>query len=602
MQNSERTGIRGPRPFQQGNGRTFSVRRRPVSTIGISSQQQNHPVQLTQTVSQQERITPVSNARIAPETTNWNQTSYPTSSNISHNAFQGSNQSITAPYPVHPDPFPNASYGINDSGHPVRQSQLPTPPQPPQRFQTHQKSMSLGYELNRDRPSSSFREQNDYDYSYQEAPPEYKPIGSQVNLSNQDMSAYIHSMGINETIDQRPETPVAPPLPPKTRTFSPTVLMNQEETTEASQPRSSLDSRMTSGPSIEQLEQTPQLNLLEQVGKSHLRRNSIPHPLNEPVDGNIYEEPELTGSSQRPELPPKPSDPTDSKNSIEPPFWKYYIQKNFNDFYFTTNPDSDHLQCPKGPSYYVEVIHQGHSPRGHVLFTLKLVDQETSAPAIEVSRLYDNTSNADLFEVKKYGCNSHVEWTSQATRISTTKTEQDDLKQYLFFDNLHRGWIVGTRSDIRYSEHSDSDSSDGGNSRPIKWRRSTKVYFFSSSSSDRTRTLAMLQRRKQLHKRLIQDISHLDKNFKRMSRGPGYGGDGVADDGEEENTNFGWLTVYDKVKSLDEGEMWSVIVGVTFAVGYGLRMDKKKKGVGKKLKDLGRKYREGREKAMYRTA
>lgn len=35
--------------------------------------------------------------------------------------------------------------------------------------------------------------------------------------------------------------------------------------------------------------------------------------------------------------------------------WKYHIQKNMADFYMTTNPDSDHINAPKAPAYYVEL-------------------------------------------------------------------------------------------------------------------------------------------------------------------------------------------------------------------------------------------------------
>lgn len=90
--------------------------------------------------------------------------------------------------------------------------------------------------------------------------------------------------------------------------------------------------------------------------------------------------------------------------------WKYHIQKNMNDLYLTTNPDSQHVNAPKAPSYYVEINYNesqalmpgvGKSKNSgkdlkNKPFSLSLINTSTSFCEVTVTRCLRGNGYGDI--------------------------------------------------------------------------------------------------------------------------------------------------------------------------------------------------------------
>ena len=415
-----------------------------------------------------------------------------------------------------------------------------------------------------------------------------------------------------------------------------------------------------------------------------------PPPLGEPANGSM-----ATGV---PSFSPRMS-----KESTErPKQWRYHIQKNLKDFYLTTNPDSDHIQCPVGPSYYVDVSLGGSNGYGNLAFSMSLVDPAKQFCEIKITRAF-HPNDEEYFDVtvfKKpnarqaeefdFGSNSNISgfdhqmneegtpnfgknvssetngtsmagpqiaWKSRAVAIKAQTLDDVNssskflgkrpmVRQFILQDDRGRKWIIGNRSehhsplyDLEDKEEEEEEDDiepelnvGVANSKPVK-KRSTKVYFFvpGPAGPDTDKIMAVLQRRKQFHKKLMGDLNkmrHMDDKvseyeyddtnskrrgfFKKSHHLNGshsntssmasathgvpheYGGSGVVD--EEDSAKFGWLTMYDNVKK--RPGMWPIVAGLTLAVSYSQRIDAKEKSVAQKFKRLGRKYRDGRMQVL----
>lgn len=66
---------------------------------------------------------------------------------------------------------------------------------------------------------------------------------------------------------------------------------------------------------------------------------------------------------------------------------------------------------------------------------------------------------------------------------------------------------------------------------------------------------------------------------------------------KEEQDKFGWLTVFENVKNRQG--LWPVVTALTLAVSYGQRTDIKEKSFQRKMKNLGKKYKEARMNVHY---
>lgn len=326
--------------------------------------------------------------------------------------------------------------------------------------------------------------------------------------------------------------------------------------------------------------------------------------------------------------------------------WKYHIQKNLKDFYMTTNPDSDHIKCPIGPSYYVEVNSGGQNSLGQTTFSLSLMTPMDQLCEITIQRGF-RQNEEEYFEVTTFtkgGSNSpeksgavtsQISWKGQAVAIRASAQEdygssrilgkRPPTRQFLFQDEKGHKWIVGNRNDQPSTvfnldpglEVSDEEILDHGYTGDTSTKkRSTKVYFFAPGPSGpgSDKIMAVLQRRKQLRKKLMKEVSrfsHVDDGssdykkrsiFKQNSSNSPppmvssvFGtvednGDGYIE--EEDVAKFGWLTLYENVKRRQG--MWPIVTALTLAVSYSQKMDSKEKSVTEKLKKFGRKYRESR--------
>lgn len=82
--------------------------------------------------------------------------------------------------------------------------------------------------------------------------------------------------------------------------------------------------------------------------------------------------------------------------------WKYHIQKNMCDFYMTTNPNADHINAPKAPTYYVEMKegdinnipsftfgkHKGSKELASRTFSMSLIDINTQFKEVTITRTF----------------------------------------------------------------------------------------------------------------------------------------------------------------------------------------------------------------------
>lgn len=392
--------------------------------------------------------------------------------------------------------------------------------------------------------------------------------------------------------------------------------------------------------------------------------------------------------SSNPEVPSKSSTavgvPTlrrESDSTVRQ--WRYHIQKNLKDFYMTTNPDTEHINCPVGPSYYVDVKMRETNSMGQVGFSMSLVDPMKQFCEITITRSF-HPNDEEYFEVivfKKpevpkqnnsdFGADEdggdlerevstgnsgfsgapQIAWKSSAVAIrapslqdvnsSRLLVKRPRTRQFLLQDDRGSKWIIGNRSehhsqnynleDVEEEEEEDTGNNNAAGKATKK--RSTKVYFFvpGPAGPETDKIMAVVQRRKQLHKKIMKDIgalSHLDDRvtdyeydtIKRRSifkgsrsdvnspamvsssfgDAPGHhlnrgSGEGIIED--ENAAKFGWLTMYPDVKKRQG--MWPIVAGLTLAVSYSQRMDVKEKSVAEKFKRLGRKYRESRMQVFY---
>lgn len=364
--------------------------------------------------------------------------------------------------------------------------------------------------------------------------------------------------------------------------------------------------------------------------------------------------PDIPSPQLPPELPPlrirssrPPSPYKKGALDLNASQWRYHIQKNLRDFYLTTNPDSDHIHCPVGPSYYVDMQPcQGKDlcgPEGQPLFTLTLLDPITEAPKISVRRGFiAGDGGSEYFNVYMYTMEGKIEWEAVATAVvpATTASEKEHgginsiiggkkkhfaARQFVFKDpSSGISYIVGNRSDghrlnisVKTEEDEEFEVEEDDSGSVIKsGKKSTKVYFYRPATAGDPKLpekiLAVLQRRKQFHKKLMKDLASFDTKRLLASspnkRADAYGGDGVIDDGEDGTANFGWLTLFEAVRatpqpgnvnSANRDHLWQLVVALTFAVSYSQRIDTKVRSVGERLKKLGRKYKDGRFQVMY---
>ena len=371
---------------------------------------------------------------------------------------------------------------------------------------------------------------------------------------------------------------------------------------------------------------------------------------------SIVVTPDIPAPQLPPDLPPlklrssrPPSPYKKGALDLNASQWRYHIQKNLRDFYLTTNPDSDHIHCPVGPSYYVDMqtpqSKDQRGPDGQPLFTLTLLDPITEVPKISVRRGFVAGARGpeEYFGVTLYTPKGQVDWEAAATAVSMAsaapghesehgayngliggKKKHSAVRQFVFKDPVTGiQYVVGNRTDghrlnlsIKAEEDEefevDEDDNNGGVLKSGK--RSTKVYFYRAAApGDPTdKMLAVLQRRKQFHKKLMKDLASFDTKRLLASspnkRANAYGGDGVIDDGEDDTANFGWLTLFEAVRSMPQpgvkpqatrDHLWQLVVALTFAVSYSQRADTKVRSVGEKLKKLGRKYKDGRFQVIY---
>lgn len=387
------------------------------------------------------------------------------------------------------------------------------------------------------------------------------------------------------------------------------------------------------------------------------------------------------GNSLAADISPTPSQGPAESNGP----WKYHIQKNLKDFYLTTNPDSDHIKCPVGPSYYVDIQTGSHNSFGQISFTMTLVNPILQFCEIKIERGFVIPHDEEYFEITVFKKTStqqsefdsnpsldehrreennpsltaevsppgmpQVAWKSRAIGIKAPSLDdvnssrfknigkRPSVRQFMLQDEKGRKWIVGNRTDRSdgFYEQDEDDENESLyldqplNGNPVK-KRSTKVYFFAPGHAgpETDKIMAVLQRRKQLHKKIMKDISKLSllddrvtdydyesekaggkhrSFFKSTSKDPpsmakstfGTAQDGGRDDRleeEEDAAKFGWLTLYENVKKRQG--MWPIVTGLTLAVSYSQRMDTKEKSVGEKFKKLGRKYRESRMQVLHR--
>jgi hypothetical protein len=370
---------------------------------------------------------------------------------------------------------------------------------------------------------------------------------------------------------------------------------------------------------------------------------------------NTIVTPDIPAPQLPPDLPPlrlrssrPPSPYKKGALDLNASQWRYHIQKNLRDFYLTTNPDSDHIHCPVGPSYYVD-MHTLHGkdqrgPDGQPLFTLTLLDPITEVPKISVRRGFVTGvgGGGEYFSVTLYTAKGQVDWEAAATAISVApatpgrepehgalnsliggKKKHSAVRQFVFKDPVSGiPYVVGNRSDghrlnlsIKAEEDEEFEVDEDDNNGAVRsGKKSTKVYFYrpAAAGDAADKVLAVLQRRKQFHKKLMKDLASFDTKRLLTSspnkRADAYGGDGVIDDGEDDTANFGWLTLFEAVRSMPQpgiedrvnrDHLWQLVVALTFAVSYSQRVDTKVRSVGEKLKKLGRKYKDGRFQVIY---
>lgn len=409
-----------------------------------------------------------------------------------------------------------------------------------------------------------------------------------------------------------------------------------------------------------------------------------------PITRNQYE-----GVAEERDAPPAVHRPSVSSTAVgiptmstdisgRPKQWKYHIQKNLKDFYMTTNPDSDHIKCLVGPSYYVDITVGKVNHMGQAAFSISLVDPMKQFCEVTISRgfhpndeeFYDimvfkkpesrQKQDFDFDQAKDQdggeamvqlarrissgfksspatSSTPEMAWKSRANAIMAPSLAEGNsggrllrkktsMRQFMLQDERGNKWIIGNRHEHHDPTYDPEDAEEeeeddlNGNGHSVT-KKSTKVYFFvpgpAGPASDKI--MAVLQRRKQRHKKIMKDISKFgsvdDKvgdyeydqpkrrnPFKsdKMQTSPAmvsstfgdiqesHGGDGVIDD---ETAKFGWLTMYENVKRWQG--MWPIVAGVTLAVSYGQRIDSKEKSVAEKFKRLGRKYRESRMQVYY---
>lgn len=78
--------------------------------------------------------------------------------------------------------------------------------------------------------------------------------------------------------------------------------------------------------------------------------------------------------------------------------WRYHIKKHQNDLYLATNPDSEHVNSPVAPSYYVSIAPGGPNSNGQIGFTMSFVDPTKQFCEITVTRLF-NPEEQEYYEV-----------------------------------------------------------------------------------------------------------------------------------------------------------------------------------------------------------
>jgi hypothetical protein len=206
--------------------------------------------------------------------------------------------------------------------------------------------------------------------------------------------------------------------------------------------------------------------------------------------------------------------------------WKYHALKYSKDIYLTTNPDQQHISMPVGPSYYVDVA---VSSCGEFQLTF-------------------NQSNKPTFRVvRRRGIRGYsFEISVEETKLVYTAT---DITEYL--EN-------GAKCEQYSLKMIDSEWIVGNLPGRGSWKVSkNKVYFY--KAGDSSHVLAAVRRRLSKKKRVLNLGMPVEEE----------------EDDDADMEKIGWIYVYDRAVQ-QPNWMWSVVVGLTFAVAYGQRLDGKR--------------------------
>lgn len=221
---------------------------------------------------------------------------------------------------------------------------------------------------------------------------------------------------------------------------------------------------------------------------------------------------------------------------LEPPHLgkqlRYHIMKSPKDLYMTTNPDFEHMHCPAGPSYYVDIIQAGPNNSGHLGFSLSFIDPTKRYCEMMVTRLFTpndeeyfdvisfknpNAKPPQLFDfsqpkplaeeiykgedmvnlarqvynstggVQVSSAKPEVAWRGRAmprfftgddSNGSKMSGKKSSPRQFTFQDNRGRMWIIGSRNDIQEGpQHSYEDDEDDEGGKRVK-RDASNIYCF----------------------------------------------------------------------------------------------------------------------------
>lgn len=319
-----------------------------------------------------------------------------------------------------------------------------------------------------------------------------------------------------------------------------------------------------------------------------------------------------------------------------------------------------------------EVEHENEfdfSSRNSPMNTPKLDFGDFSKEQQKLHEFANNGFTGEDEYLVKNQMSSVVAWKGVATSLIAARHEQqspssnkffgssssnprlETFKQFSLTDDRGRRWVIGNRMDhfekLDNQEDIDEDgdedeSAENGNTGSVVRKKSRKVYFFipGMGGPETDKVLAVLQRRKQMHKRIAKDISKFthktahsisstyealiddDKHkrdnatasggssltkalvspskrgfFRNLGPNVGVSYGEIPDDplelkDSQSSDKFGWLTLYESVKK--RPGLWPIVTGTTLAVAYAQKIDNKERSFPELMKKFGRKYKEGR--------